>query len=92
VTVFASRVRCAYLKKRSNQGMLRFTLALLLVAAAFGFAARHDAEDQVSMSAEVSPAVRANVVARWDAPASYFFPPTPYHPARHSHSAHEVVK
>jgi len=92
VTVFASRIRCAYLKKRSNQSMLRFTLAMILVAAAFSFAAQHDEEDQLAMSAEVSHAVRSNVIARWDAPASYFFPPTPYHPARHAHQAREVGK
>jgi len=92
VTVFASRFRCAYLKKRSNQSMLRFTLALLLVALAFSFAARHDEEDQLSMSTDVSPAIRASVVARWAAPSSYFFPSTPYHLERHSHQVREVRK
>jgi hypothetical protein len=78
VTVFTSRFRSAYLRKRSKKAMALIPL-VLLIAVAFGLAGRHDERDQQQLKAEFSPAVRSNVVARWDVPAGVvpFSPTTP---------------
>ena len=65
MTVFTSRVRHAYLKKRSKKTIAVFTLFLLALAAVFGVAGHDDEQDQQSMSQEYSSALRLRVVSRW---------------------------
>jgi hypothetical protein len=68
VTVFTSRFRCAYLKKRSKKAMALIPL-VLLIAVIFGVAGRHDEQDQQRLKADFSPALRNNVVASWETPS-----------------------
>lgn len=67
--VFSSRIRQAYVRRRSKREMAVATLLLMAVMGACGLAAREDERAQ-DVSAEVfNSELRRSIVATWAAPS-----------------------
>lgn len=65
MTVFTSRIRRAYLRRRSARAQIFGLLIFLAILAACGIAGRHELRDRQSMSDAFSPALCSRVVATW---------------------------
>jgi len=65
MTVFTSRVRAAYLRRRSKKEMALIVMGIFVVMALYSVCQVRDARDRRAMTGLSTPENRAEVVSRW---------------------------